>query len=224
MPYHLLRRVTLLAVALVPIACVDMTGLGELFGGHLTGISVDNGAIVEVGDTVRLSARGAVDGLLGLFSYDRLLDASWTISDPTIARLELLEPPLPPPQDSSTPTRTLVRGRRPGTVTVKASARGVSGEAPVRVIPVIATIQVLTFRDTLAVGDTIEVRTAVVDAGGGTIGDVPLTFEAGGGVQLAGYNASTARVVATTVGTATISARFRRATGIATLVVVSPSP
>lgn len=223
MPFPVLRRVIPLGVALMLTACVDFTGL-DIAGGHLTSISVDHGAIVEVGDTVRLSATGGVDGIIGLLAYDRLLDATWTISDPTIAQLQLLPAPLPPPQDSSTPTRTLVRGRRPGTVTVTASARGLSGAAPVRVIPVVATIQVRTTRDTFAVGDTIVVATAVLDAGGAQILDVPLTFEVDGGAKLAGYFASTARVVAIAAGPATITARFRRAAGVATLVVASPLP
>jgi hypothetical protein len=223
MPFHVLRRIIPLAVALVLTACADLTGL-DFVGGHLTSISVEHGAIVEVGDTVRLSATGSVDGIIGLLSYDRLLDASWAISDPTIAQLQLLPPPPPPPEDSSTPTRTLVRGRRPGTVIVTATARGLSGEAPVRVIPVVATIQVRAVRDTLTVGDTIVVTTSVLDAGGAPILGVPLTFDVGGGAQLIGHDDATARVVAIAIGPATVSVRFRRATGVATLVVLSPLP
>jgi hypothetical protein len=221
MPFSILRRIIPPAVALALTACADLTGL-DFVGGHLTSISVDNGAIVEVGDTVRLSARGSVDGLLGLFSYDRLLDASWAISDPTIAQLQLLPPP--PPEDSSTTTRTLVRGRRPGTVTVTASARGLRGEAPVRVIPVVATVQVRAARDTLAVGDTIVVTAAVLDAGGAPILGVPLTFDVEGGAQLDGYDDKSARVVAIASGPVTISVHFRRAMGEAAFVVVPGSP
>jgi hypothetical protein len=223
MPFHVLRRIIPLTVALALTACADLTGL-DFVGGNLTSISVEHGAIVEVGDTVRLSATGSVDGIIGLLSYDRLLDASWAISDQTIAQLQLLPPPPPPPQDSSTPTRTLVRGRRPGTVTVTATARGLSGEAPVRVIHVVATIQVRAARDTLAVGDTIVVTTAVLDAGGAPILGVPLTFDVGGAAQLDGHDDTSARVVAIAAGPATVSVRFRRATGVATLVVLSPLP
>ncbi len=217
----ILRRIIPPAIALVLTACADLTGL-DFVGGHLTSISVEHGAVVEVGDTVRLSATGSVDGIIGIFSYDRLLDASWAISDPTIAQLQPL--PLPPPQDSSTPTRTLVRGRRPGTVTVTATARGLSGGAPVRVIPVVATIQVRASRDTLAVGDTIVVTTAVLDAGGAPILGVPLAFDVGGAAQLNGHDDTSARVVAIAAGPATVSVRFRRVTGEAALVVVPRSP
>lgn len=220
MPFQVLRRVVPLAVALALTACVDLTGL-DIAGGHLISISVDNGGIVEVGDTVRLGARGRVDGLLGIFSYDRILDATWAVSDPNIAQLQQL--PVPPPQDSFTTARTLVRGRRPGTVIVKAIARGVSGEAPVRVIPVVATIQLIV-RDTISVGDTIFVSTAVFDAGGAQILDVPLTFGADGSVKLVSSSTASARIVALVPGPGSVSVRFRHATETATLVVVTPLP
>jgi hypothetical protein len=221
MSFSIPRRIIPLALPLLLTACVDLTGL-DIAGGHLTGISVDHGAIVEVGDTVRLSATGSVDGIIGILFYDRLLDAIWTISDPTIAQLQPL--PLPPPQDSSTPTQTLVRGQQPGTVTVTASARGLSGKAPLRVIPVIATIQVRAAHDTLAVGDTIVVTAAVLDGGGAPILGVPIIFDVEGAAQLNGYNDTSARVVAITAGPATVSVRFRHATGEAALVVVPRSP
>jgi hypothetical protein len=220
MSFSIPRHIIPLAVTLFLTACVDLTGL-DIAGGHLTSISVDGG-IVEVGDTVRLSATGSVDGIIGIFSYDRLLDARWAISDPKIAQLQPL--PLPPQQDSSTPTQTLVRGLRPGTVTVTASARGLSGNAPFRVIPVVATIQVRAAHDTIAVGDTIVVTVAVLDAGGAPILGVPITFEVEGAAQLNGYDDTSARVVAITAGPATVSVRFRHATGETALVVVTRSP
>jgi hypothetical protein len=221
MSFSIPRCIIPLAVPLFLTACVDLTGL-DIAGGHLTSISVEHGAIVEVGDTVRLSATGSVDGIIGIFSYDRLLDASWAISDPKIAQLQPL--PLPPHQDSSTPTQTLVRGLRPGTVTVTASARGLSGKAPLRVIPVVATIQVRAAHDTLAVGDTIVVTAAVLDAGGAPILGVPITFDVEGAAQLNGYDDTSARVVAVATGPATVLVRFRHATGEAALVVVPRSP
>jgi len=221
MSFSIPRRMIPLAVPLFLTACVDLTGL-DIAGGHLTSISVDHGAIVEVGDTVRLSATGSVDGIIGILFYDRLLDASWTSSDPKIAQLQPL--PLPPQQDSSTPTQTLVRGLRPGTVTVTASARGLSGKALLRVIPVVATIQVRTAHDTLAVGDTIVVTAAVLDADGAPILGVPITFEAEGAAQLDGYDDTSARVVAVATGPATVLVRFRHAMGEAALVVVPRSP
>lgn len=221
MPLRTLSRLIPLAVALVLTACVDVTGL-DIAGGHLISISVHEGTVVEIGDTVRLTATGSVDGLLGIFSYDPLLDAVWAVSDPTIARVEPLPPP--PPEDSFPQARTLIRGRRLGSVQVTASARGVTGDATVRVIPVVATIQVRATRDTLAVGDTIVVTAAALDASGAPILGVPLTFEVGGGAQLNGYDNTSARVVAVAAGPATVTVRFRRATGEAALVVVPRAP
>jgi hypothetical protein len=220
MSFSIPRRIISLAVTMFLTACVNFTGL-DIAGGHLTSISVD-AAIVEVGDTVRLSATGRVDGIIGILFYDRLLDARWAISDPKIA--QLLPLPLPPPQDSSTPTQTLVRGLLPGAVTVTASARGLSGNAPVRVIPVVAKIQLRAARDTLAVGDTIVVTAAVLDAGGAPILGVPIVFDVEGAAQLDGYDDTSARVVAIAAGPATVSVRFRHATGEAALVVVPRSP
>lgn len=105
---------------------------------------------------------------------------------------------------------------------VKATARGLSGEAPVRVIPVVATIQ-LDVRDTIAVGDTIFVSTAVFDAGGAQILDVPLTFDADGSVKLVSYSTASARIVALAAGPGTVSVSFRRAIGVKTIVVRSPA-
>lgn len=220
MPFPTLPRFIPLAVVLVLGACVDFTGL-DIAGGHLLSISVDNG-VVEVGDTVRLTAAGNVDGIVGILSYDPVLDARWAVSDSAIALVQAL--PLPPPEDSFPRARALIRGRRPGAVTVTATARGKSGEATVRVIPVVVTIQVRAARYTLTVGDTIVVTAAALDAGGLPISGVPLTFEVGGGAQLSGLDDTSARVVAITAGPATISVRFRRATGVAALVVLSPGP
>jgi hypothetical protein len=222
MRFRILRRIIPVSVVLGLPACVDLTGL-DIAGGHLVSISVSDGTVVEVGDTVRVTAYGGVDGLLGLFGLDYVRDARWTVSDPSIARVEAAPPP--PPEDSSWYGRTLIRGLRPGSVRVMATARGVTGEATARVIPVIASIQVQPIRDTLAVGDTIVVTAAALDAGGALIQGVPLTFAVTGGAQLAGRNDWSARVVGTAAGPATVSVRFRHAIGEATLVVtMNPAP
>ena len=90
-------------------------------------------AVVHVGDTVRLTAWGQVDGLLGIFNFDPVRDARWSVSDTAIAVLET--PPPPPATDTLWTARILVRGQRQGEVTVSATARGVTGSAIVRVIP-----------------------------------------------------------------------------------------
>jgi hypothetical protein len=222
MRFRILRRIIPVSVVLGLPACTDLTGL-DIAGGHLVSISVSDGTLVEVGDTVRVTAIGAVDGLLGLFGYDYVRDARWTVSDPSIARVEAAPPP--PPEDSTWNGRALIRGLRPGSVRVMATARGVTGEATVRIIPVVASIPVQSIRDTLAVGDTIVVTAAALDAGGVWIEGVPLTFAVTGGLQLASRNDWSARLVGTAAGPATVSVRFRRAIGVATFVVITnPAP
>src|SRR5688572_23091639 len=92
-----LRRLPLFVAIVAPCACGDLTGLGDVFGGRLISVEVSagQGTVVEVGDTIRLTASGRVDGIAGIFGYSRILDAIWTTSDATIARIELLPPPPP---------------------------------------------------------------------------------------------------------------------------------
>jgi len=204
------------------LACDSLTGINEMFDHRLVGIAVDQGSIVEVGDTVRLTAAGDVDGVLGILMYDPVLDTRWSVSDPTVAQLQPL--PLPPPEDSFPRARTLVRGLRPGLTSVTATARGVSGQASVRVIPVLHTIQLRTARDTVVVGDTISVTAAALDASGTTISELPVTFTVGGGLQLNGWKDSTARVIAIAAGPGTMGARFRRVFGETEIVVLPRGP
>jgi hypothetical protein len=202
--------------AITSCNALDVSGL-DLLSSHLTGIGV-SGGIVEVGDTVRLDAMGSVDGILGLFSYDPVLDAKWSISDPGIARLETLPPP--PPADSFPRAQVLVHGLQPGNVTVSAKARGISGFAEVRVIHRIDHIDVRILRDTLFVGDTIPISTTIVGSNGIPITGLLPTFETSSGVQLIGY-ADGPRVAAIASGPATVKARFRRAEGTLNLTVLA---
>src|SRR5688572_13047933 len=127
-----LPHLSIVLLASLSTGCLDFTGT-DVAGGRLIEISVTQGAGVQVGDTVRLSAVGHVDGVLGIFSYDPVRDARWSVSDPTVATLE--SPPPPTADDTLWTARILIRGRRAGNVTVSASARGVRGEAVVRVMP-----------------------------------------------------------------------------------------
>ena len=134
MRIYRLRYLVGLSATLGLTACTDLTGL-DFAGGRLQSITVraSGPAVVEVGDTIRLTATGTVDGLLGLFNYAPILDAIWATSDPSVARLEALPPP--PVDDPAPSARTLVRGVAPGTARVSASSSGVMGEVTVRVIP-----------------------------------------------------------------------------------------
>jgi hypothetical protein len=217
----MLRCIVPLLCAVALSACIDFTGL-DIAGGHLTGIDVTKGTVVEVGDTVRLTAAGDIDGLVGWFSYDPVLDARWTVSNPSIARLEPLPPP--PKEDSFPKARTLVRGVSAGTVRVIATARGVSGEATVRVFPVVGTLALRAERDTLSVGDTLLVTATALDAGGAPIADLPLSFESDGGLLLYSQDKLTARFLVRAPGRSTVTTRFRRATATAVLTVLPRAP
>jgi hypothetical protein len=188
----------------------DISGFTEAISSNLTGIGVTTGAIVEVGDTVRLDATGSVGGLIGFLSYAPILDAVWSVSDLSIARLELLPPP--PPEDTYPHARVLVRGVKPGKVTVSAQSQGIRGSAEVKVIQTIDHIDIRSFRDTIFVGDSILITVAVIGSNGEAMTDVPLTFESSGGVQVRGYVA-TAQVIGIASGPATVTARFRKAAG-----------
>jgi len=217
---RLFPRFTPVILAVAVTACDSLTGVETMFDHRLVGIAVDQGSVVEVGDTIRLTAAGDVNGVLGMFMYDPVLDARWSLSDPTVAQLQLL--PAPPPEDSFPRARTLIRGLRPGSTQVTATARGVSGQATVRVIPVLNTIRVRAARDTISVGDTVSVTAAAMDHAGAAIGGLRLTFAVAGGLQFHSWNDSTARVIAIAPGAGKVEARFRRVAGEVGVVVPRP--
>jgi hypothetical protein len=219
-----LRAGSLAAITIATLSVItscnalDMSGLSEVYSSELKSIGVASEGIVEVGDTIRLGAWGGVSGLIGILAYDPVLDASWTVSNSLIARLETLPPP--PPEDSFPHARVLVRGLQPGRVTVFANARGISGSGEVRVIQRIDHIDVRTLRDTLFVGDTVPIITTVVGNDGSPITDVPLKFEMSNGVELSTYTGAP-RVAAIASGPATVTARFRSTAGTLKLTVLA---
>lgn len=211
-------RICALSLPLVLGGCFDLTGLDEMFGAPLLGIAVE-GAIVEVGDTVRVTAMGDAGGIIGIFAYDPLPDARWTISPQSVAQLQALPPP--PPDDSFPRARTLVRGLSVGSALVEASARGITGRATVRVIPAIGTLQLTASRATLGVGDTLRVEATALDVRGAPITGLPITYTVTGGLQLRGSDDTGARFVGTEPGPATVSAMFRRAKNEVAVVVIA---
>lgn len=100
--------------------------------GQLVSIGISGDSVVTVGDTIRLSTRGKIDGIIGILASDRVLDAVWSVSNPTIVSVT---PVHPPPGDSTSTASLLVRGVRAGSVQVTATARKVSGTTTVRVVP-----------------------------------------------------------------------------------------
>jgi hypothetical protein len=126
-----LRYLVIAASTVAVSGCIDLTGLGDV-GGRLVGIDVaPSNAMVVVGDTVRV-VTGYVDGLYALFAYDRLLDAVWTVSDPSVAWVE--SSPIAVEGDTITKASARIHGVNIGTVRVTVTARGVSGDATVHVI------------------------------------------------------------------------------------------
>jgi hypothetical protein len=211
----------MIAATLAATACkaLDLSGLDEVFSSNLKAIGVTSGAVVEVGDTVRLEASGSVSGLIGLFSYAPVLDAEWSVSDPLVAKLVTLPPP--PPEDSFPRARILVQGVKPGTVAVSAQSHGIRGSADVRVVSPIARIEIRTFRDSLFVGDTIPLAMTVVGSDGNAIPGLQLALEVSGGVQLSLLSSGAQGVTAIAPGPATVTARFRRSAGTLELTVLS---
>ena len=136
---HLARgAVTAIALASSLAGC-DFSGIGGLgdvtsaIGPTLVSVTVTGDTVVAAGDTVRLSAVGGVGGGLGfLFAGDRLLDATWSSTDPSIATVDVRRPPA---GDSISTIQAIVRGRRVGTTQLRAEARGKRGELTVRVVP-----------------------------------------------------------------------------------------
>lgn len=98
--------------------------------GRLESIAISGASVVQVGDTIRLSATGKVGGITGIFYRDRVPDARWTVSDPTIASVTSIEIA---PGDTTSHGAVLVRGLRAGDVQVTATARRVAGSAAVHV-------------------------------------------------------------------------------------------
>jgi hypothetical protein len=217
---RIIRAAPLLALWLT--ACkLDLSGL-DVYGGQLTGISVSVdgliGSLPEVGDNMTLSAYGDVDGLAGLLSYDPVYDASWTVSDTTIARVETV-----PRHALESRGNSWIRlhALKPGTVQVRATARGKEGTVTVRVIPRVARIDLLPVKDTITVDELTSVAAFARDAADRVITDLPLLFEADSGVWVGPVRPSNnVEVKGLRSGSWTVSARFRGVTGRTDFVVV----
>lgn len=123
-------RIGALILATTFLAGCDL-GVLDLAGGNLQKISLGGPSVVQVGDTIRLTASGTVDGLLGLLFLDRLLDARFTVSDPTVASIS---PFIPPKGDSTSFASVLVKGLKVGRVNVTASEGSKSDTHPVDVV------------------------------------------------------------------------------------------
>lgn len=187
------------------------------FGGKLIAVTVSS-AIVEVGDTVRVTAQGQLDGLLGLLYFDPVRDAKWAVAD-GIATLEPIPPP--PPTDTTWTARTWVRGKQPGRTFVRARARGITGQGLLRVIPTLESLEIRGASDTLRVGDTITIAMMAVATNGQDVPELPIVLEPDttGRLNPVTRDGPVVRLAGTSPGTATIRAHFRRVGGARTFVV-----
>ena len=209
-------------IALCLTACkLDLTGL-DLMGGQLTGISVrvdgPFGSLPQVGDIVTLSAFGHIDGLASLLWYDPVNDARWTVSDTTIARIETV----PELAQESTGSTCRLYALKPGTVQVRAAARGKEDMLWMLVIPRVARIDVLPMKDTITVDELTSVAAVTRDSAGSVIGGLPLQFEADWGVSVGPVRPSInyVEVKGLHSGRWNLSARFRNVVGRTHVVVV----
>jgi len=98
--------------------------------GQLASIAISGDSVVQVGDTIRLSAQGKVGGLTGLFSYDRVPDAVWAVSDPKIASIAPIKLPA---SDTTSGSAIILTGLKQGNVQVTATARGIQGARDIQV-------------------------------------------------------------------------------------------
>lgn len=138
MPYHARSatvRILLVGSIATLLGVVSLEACGNVTSpfdfSHLTSISISGDSVVQVGDTIRLSASGKDEAIIWVTPDDRVLDARWTVSNPAVASLT---PVILAPGDTTSGSAVLLRGLRTGTVQVTAAARGVSGERSVTVI------------------------------------------------------------------------------------------
>lgn len=118
------------AISLVATACNGTITNPYGTEGQLTSIEVLGPSSVQVGDTIRLTALGHVAGVVGILGLDRLPDATWNASDPSVVRLT----PVPVPASDTAYAEAVVGGVTTGVAQITVSARGVSGSHAVRVV------------------------------------------------------------------------------------------
>lgn len=94
----------------------------------------------------------------------------------------------------------------------------------VRVIPVVARIDLASLAQPVQVGDTVEVIAVAHDSVGRPIPQLPLRFQADSGLVDAGRVANGIRVTAPDTGSFVLTARFRRVTGSMVLRVTRRGP
>ena len=219
MSLRTLLRISLVATPLALSGC----GLDKIFGAPLLAIELQSegssAAIVEVGDTVRVSTLGRVGGVVGIFSYDRVYDAVWRSSDTSVARVPRRAQARTDVNEAPVSSEALIWGERVGTARVTATARGVVGDIAVRVIPPIARLEIESTRASIVVGDTIEITPRAVDTLGNVIENVPTRLESDSAVAYTWRTDRGWRLVAKGAGRPNVTVRFHRTAARLDLVV-----
>lgn len=115
------------------------------------------GGTMYVGSTLRHDAR-----LFDTAADERESEVLWTTSDPSIAEVDQYG---------------FLTAHHAGSVTLTATAEGVSGSIEYDVQPNPATaISLSASQDNARTGDVVRFRASVSDAGGGLVDDMPVTF------------------------------------------------
>ena len=158
-------------LALALASCVESPPEPEPFDFNtllnpINGVRVYAGSqfeFAEVDDTTRIQAWGFHDGQ-GIGTQS-VRTAIWTSSDPTM--LHIVRSSF-----SANGASAVLRGGRPGLVTLSVTLNGVTGADTIRVLPRIRELRLKSTRPTLAIGDTVEVWFRADDLNGDSIPSV----------------------------------------------------
>ncbi|MBX6331549.1 MAG: Ig domain-containing protein, partial [Gemmatimonadaceae bacterium] len=116
----------------------------------------------------------------------------------------------------------VVRGVAAGTVTIRATSGGVTGELPMSVIPIpIASVSVAPAARTLALSDTVTLTATVRDGSGNALTGRTVTWSSSAPARVSLSATTGASVIATAVapGTVTVTATSEGHSGQATITV-----
>ena len=170
-----------------------------------------NFGIVQVGSELEVFAGASTrNGRSSTFD-ERVV---WTSSDTSLARVRR--------KRGAESRYVVVRGVRPGLVTLTASSGGVRASDTIRVIPAIQSITLTPSAFQMAPGDTFRVRAELRDPQGRPIEGVRLLWSAGD-YGVAAFNDANGLVLARAPGTTTIRAEVAGRSASARLTVL-PRP
>jgi uncharacterized protein YjdB len=145
---------------------------------------------IQAARTVQLTVQGALGAV------------QWQSSDPAVADVSA--------------SGGVVTGRRPGTVTITATAGAQTGNTSVTVTA--ARVDVTPNAATVEVGATVSLSSVVRDADGAAIPNVPVSWESNN-IATATVNPATGAVTGVAAGPATITARGGGASGTSQMTV-----